>query len=244
MICKFFSDDIEKEAMILSLIAGWAKSRGGVDVSVLREHGAVHCLFAHAIGKIPRERESFYWNCENIADDAAKFNGNQAHFLSIFGVSNKTHESLLAANYKVIAHETHMYRYLDAEEPAVNDTVIRVRTREQADWYNDQKGTLFIKPVHLNDPDVYDFYTEYEGIMTSHARAIRSGNYLVIDDVHTRPEYQRKGLATTLLSVITSVALLEKLRALTLISSKAGVPLYLHDNYQLGPSLTVYSSPD
>ncbi|MEQ1966505.1 GNAT family N-acetyltransferase [Xenorhabdus nematophila] len=244
MSCNFFSGDIEKEAMILSLISGWAKSRGDADVSVLREHGAVHCLFTHAIGKIPRERESFYWSCENIMDDASKFHGNQPHFLSVFGVSRKVHESLLSANYRVIAHETHMYRYLDTEEPAVNNTVIRVSTREQADWYNDQKGTLFIKPVHLSDPDVYDFYTEYEGIMTSHARAIRSGHYFVIDDVHTRPEYRRKGLATTLLSVITSVAILEKLRALTLISSKTGVPLYLRDNYQLGSSLTVYSSPD
>ncbi|MDC9594778.1 GNAT family N-acetyltransferase [Xenorhabdus sp. IM139775] len=238
---NFFSGDIE-EAMILSLIAGWAKSRGGTDVSVLREHGAIHCLFAQAIGKIPRERESFYWNCEDIAGNAAKFHGNHPHFLSVFGVSNKTHERLLSENYKVISRETHMYKYLDAEEPTVNDAVIRVSTREQADWYNDQKGTLFIKPIHLSDPDMYDFYTEHKGIMTSHARAIRSGNYLVIDDVHTRPEYRRKGLAMTLLSAITSVALLRQFRALTLISSKAGVPLYLRDNYQSGPSLTVYSS--
>ncbi|MDE9483925.1 GNAT family N-acetyltransferase [Xenorhabdus bovienii] len=237
---NLFVDDTEKEAMILSLIAGWAKSRGGADVAVLREQGVAHCLFTCEIGKIPRKRESFYWNCENIADDALKFHGNQPHFLSVFGVSNETHERLLSENYKVIARETYMYRYLGAEEPAVNDTVIRVSTHEQADWYNNQKGTLFTKPMHLNDPDIYDFYTEHEGIMTSHARAIRAGNCLVIDDVHTKPEYRRKGLATTLLSAITSVALLENLKALMLISSEEGVPLYLRENYQLGSSLTVY----
>ncbi|PHM23949.1 GNAT family N-acetyltransferase [Xenorhabdus budapestensis] len=237
---NFFVDDIEKEAMILSLIAGWTKSRGGIDASVLRGQGAAHCLFTHEIGKIPRKRESFYWNCENIADNALKFHGNQPHVLSIFGVSNETHRHLLSKGYKVMARETYMYRYLDAGEPVWNDTVIQIRTREQADWYNNQKGTLFIKPIHLNNPDIYDFYTEHEGIMTSHARAIRSGNYLVIDDVHTKPEYRRRGLATILLSTITSVALLEKLKALILISSEEGVSLYLRENYQLGSSLTVY----
>ncbi|WP_141696543.1 GNAT family N-acetyltransferase [Pseudomonas sp. S3E12] len=237
-----FQSNPERDAIMQALITGWAKSRGGSHVSVTHGSGISHCIFEYPIGKRARDRETFCWGGLELVDSVTEFHQSKHHFLSVFGIDVKTHERLLMKGYDIVARETHMYKSISKNAPSPCCAVNRVLSQEEADWYNAQKGSIFIQPEHIADPDVYDFYTRERGIMTSHARAIRVGTFLVVDDVQTHPDFRRKGLASYLLATITSVAQQNQMYALTLISSDEGLPLYSRDNYEKGLSLTVYSS--
>lgn len=226
---------------ISSLVKGWAKSRAGEDVSIVFGSGFAHCIFKYPIGKSSRTRESFYWNCKDIIQDAKDFHGKNNHFLSVFSINEMVEKELLTAGYTFLVNETHMYRDVSRVNIQTDEIVRRVMNAEQAKWYNNQKKTNLIKNPESLDDNIYDFYIRDNNIMTAYARAIHSGQYFIIDDVHTHPEHRRKGLASYLLSAINRQALLANAKALTLISSDEGISLYLKSNFLKGQPLKVYS---
>lgn len=234
----------EYDAMMHALVAGWAKSRAGDEVSMTLGPGYAHCIFTHPIGKASRNRESFYWNCDNILLTSKDFHGENPHFLSVMGVKQVVQENLLTAGYQLLTRETQMYRDVSKKNPHIHDMVRRVVTCEEAEWYNGEKKNNFITNPQSLDHHIYDLYIRQNNIMTSHARAIHRGNYFIIDDVYTHPDYRRKGLASCLLSAINHEASLVNAKTLTLISSNAGIPVYLRNNFLQGQPLTLYSSPN
>lgn len=100
----------------------------------------------------------------------------------------------------------------------------------------------FISDFHFNDSTIVDFYIEDAGVLASCARAIRSGEYLVVDKVETHSSYRRKGLAGEILAAVNRLAVEMKVRRLILIATEMGIPLYLRNDYQHRCSLTVFSS--
>lgn len=166
---------------------------------------------------------------------------NEFHFLSVFGVNKTLHEQILNEGYSVLTSETQMFCRLINELHSSGAAVKVISTLEQVDWYNRQRDKIVISKNQFLDRDIYDFYTEDNGILTSFARGICVNEYMVIDDVQTKPEYRRQGLATTILSTIKTEAHKRKLNGLTLISSEAGSFLYAKNNFQTEMTLTVYT---
>ncbi|QHE97954.1 GNAT family N-acetyltransferase [Pseudomonas cannabina pv. alisalensis] len=242
MISELCNLNTDLDNIMHGLITGWAKSRGGSGVSVEHASGISHCFFEYSIGKNARNRETFCWGTLNCIDSIIQFHKKKYHFLSVFDIDIETHKQLLLNGYKLVARETHMYKAIPDNVHSPNFSVKRVSSKEEADWYNSQKESSFIKPEHIVDPDVFDFYTRDRDIMTSSARAIRVGRFWVVDDVQTHPAFRRRGMASNLLVTITSFAQMDKTCILTLISSSEGLPLYVRDGYIKGLSLNVYSS--
>lgn len=233
---------LQMEMMRQATIEGWALSRGGDEVTLSAFHGGVHCVFVHPTGVIPRNRESWYWQSKNILSSASQFHHDKPHFLSVYDVTPQTHQELLANNYSVVGRNLHMFRSPTAGEFSATCKVKCVTSQRKADWFNRQEGEIAVRPDLLRNPQVYDFYTEQDGLLTSRARAIHRGDYMVIDRVHTRENFERQGLASSLIAEIARLARKVNAFALTLIASEAGIPLYQHHHYLSGDSLTLYQS--
>ncbi|MGR7464316.1 GNAT family N-acetyltransferase [Klebsiella aerogenes] len=226
--------------LVQPLITGWAKSRAGKDVTVIHEHGRTHCVFKTPIGGQSRDRESFYWENTDIIESARNFHQERQHFLSIFGNENLPDTVVSAAGYKLLVREMLMYRPVRKDLNSGETSVKRISHSDEADWFNQQKGHKFILPEHLDDNDVYDFYTCDGGVLTSCARAIHQNNFFVVDDVHTHPEYRRKGLASQILTEIATTAFQAGAYAEILIASEGGIPLYLKEHFLAVAPLRVF----
>lgn len=228
------------DLLMQPLITGWAKSRGGKDVTVIHEHGHTHCVFKTPIGGQSRDRESFYWERTSIIESAYTFHQERKHYLSIFGNESLSDATLFAAGYKLLAVEMLMYRPVDKNLNSMGGGINRVQSPEEAEWFNQQKGRKFILTDHLNDHNVYDFYTCDDGVLTSCARAIHQDNFFVVDDVHTHPEYRRKGLASGILTEIAATAFRAGAHAEILIASEGGIPLYVKEQFRSISPLRVF----
>jgi ribosomal protein S18 acetylase RimI-like enzyme len=229
------------DALVQPLITGWAKSRGGKDVTVIHEHGHTHCVFKTPIGSQSRDRESFYWNAPSIVESVRNFHRERHHYLSVFGNENLSDATLTAAGYKLLVREMLMCRPVAAGLYSTAVSVKRVQGADEADWFNRQKGHKFILPEHLNNNEVFDFYTCDGGVLTSYARAIYQNHVFVVDDVQTHPEYRRKGLASGMLAEIAATASQAGAHFELLIASEGGVPLYLKEHFYPVAPLRVFS---
>lgn len=242
MTLTHIHDNNDCNKQIRAFIQGWSKLRGHSGVNIQWEDHAAHCVFPNPIGSIPRKRESFFWNLQELSFEKLRsMYANEFHFLSVFGVNKTLQEQILKEGYSVLISETQMFCHLTNELRSPDTAVKIISTLEEVDWYNTQRGKIIISPNQFLDPDIYDFYTEENGILTSFARGICINEYMVIDDVQTKPEYRRLGLATSILSIIKAEAHKRKIHGLTLISSEAGSLLYSKNNFQIGMTLTVYT---
>lgn len=242
MILTHINSNSDCNKQIRAFIQGWSKLRGHSGVSIQWEDYSAHCEFLNPIGNIQRKKESFFWNFQQLNFEKLRsMYANEFHFLSVFGVNKTLHEQILNEGYSVLTSETQMFCRLINELHSSGAAVKVISTLEQVDWYNRQRDKIVISKNQFLDRDIYDFYTEDNGILTSFARGICVNEYMVIDDVQTKPEYRRQGLATTILSTIKTEAHKRKLNGLTLISSEAGSFLYAKNNFQTEMTLTVYT---
>lgn len=243
MINGPFSPFLVNDAMLQALISGWAKSRGGNDVSVMHQSGCSHCVFKLPIGVRSRDRESFYWRADGDIALARKFHKGRHHYLSVLSTNALPDALLTAAGYQFCAQELLMYRaFAGTETFATTLPVQRVQTAEQAEWYNLQRGFKVIRPEHLNDVQVYDFYTRHHAQMSSYARAIQQDDWFIVDDVLTHPDHRRKGLASALLQEIAAAAQRAGAKGIILIASQTGIPLYERENFSAVVPTRVYSA--
>lgn len=240
MISESSFTEAHDDALLHTLISGWAKSRGGDDVNVVHGPGHTHCVFRSPPGGLSRDRESFYWHDPEIIESARRYHQGKHHYLSILGNDALPDAALAAAGYKLLAREMLMYRPVSAADSPVKVPVKRVHNTEEANWFNQQKGRSFILPGHINDSDVYDFYTCQDGLLTSYARAIHQNNLFVVDDVQTHPDHRRKGLASAMLAEIAGAASRAGASAEILIASQGGIPLYLREQYRAMAPLRVF----
>lgn len=238
---KIPSNEKLDDALVQPLITGWARSRGGKNVTVVHEQGHTHCIFKTPIGGQSRDRESFYWNDSGIVESVRHFHQDRPHYLSVFGNETLSDATLVDAGYKLLVRELLMCRPVGKNLHSATIPVKRVRNTDEADWFNQQKGHEFIQSEHLNDDNIFDFYTCHGGVLTSCARAIHQNNFFIVDDVQTHPEYRRKGLASGILAKIAATASQAGAHTEILIASEGGIPLYLKEQFHPVAQLRVFS---
>lgn len=230
------------DAMLQALISGWAKSRGGNDVSVTHQPGCSHCVFKLPIGVRSRDRESFYWHDGDNIASVRKFHKGKHHYLSILSTDALPEPQLTQAGYQFCLQELLMYRAIGTESYTTTIPVQRVQTAEEAEWYNRQRGFNVIRAEHLTDARMYDFYTRHHAQMSSYARAIHQDDWFIVDDVLTYPDHRRKGLASALIHTIAAAAQRAGAKGMILIASQTGIPLYEREKFSAVIPLRVYNA--